>query len=128
MYRRVQDLIDNLHVIIKRLNDQIANQIALGKLIYRNNSGSRDVSKPVLILDSHDVERDIESSLDILESLGIINVTFNSWFSSDFYLPYYEEIEKYIKATVCINDTIAFEKGMISTTTFGKKLLSSIFE
>ncbi len=26
------------------------------------------------------------------------------------------------------NDTIAFEKGMISTTTFGKKLLSSIFE
>ncbi len=114
--------------LLQRLNDQIANQIALGKLIYRNNSGSRDVSKPVLILDSHDVERDIESSLDILESLGIINVTFNSWFSSDFYLPYYEEIEKYLKATVCINDTIAFEKGMISTTTFGKKLLSSIFE
>lgn len=114
--------------LLQRLNDQTSNQIALGKLVYRDDNGTSDVSKPALILDSYIINHDIETSLDILESLGVIEISFDKWFSSNFYLSYYEILEKFFRTSINTKDTVLFKKGMISTTAFGKKLLLSIFE
>lgn len=101
-----------------------------GRLISKQDGGSVILTEPAYYPTNGSIAVHIAETLDILESLGLIKVFFDTWLSRDIYLQKYSEIEGFLKSfnPSYLANNIELEKGYIKLSDFGLSLCSCIFE
>lgn len=107
-----------------------AHNFPCGRLISKQNGGSVILTEPAYYPANGSIAVRIAETLDILESLGLIKVFFDTWLSSDFYIQKYSEIEGFLKSfhPSYLAKNVELEKGYIKLSDFGLSLCSCIFE
>lgn len=101
-----------------------------GRLISKHDDGSVILTEPAYYPTNGSIAVRIAETLDILESLGLIKVFFDTWLSNDIYLQKYSDIEGFLKKLhpSFLADNVELEKGYIKLSDFGRSLCSCIFE
>lgn len=100
-----------------------------GRLISKHDGSSAILTEPAYYPTNGSIAVHIAETLDILESLGLIKVFFDTWPSSDIYLQKYSEIESFLKSfhPSYLANNVELEKGYIKLSDFGLSLCSCIF-
>lgn len=101
-----------------------------GRLISKRDGGSVIITEPAYYPTNGSIAVRIAETLDILESLGLIKVFFDTWLLSDIYFHKYSEIEGFLKNfhPSFLANNVELEKGYIKLSDFGLSLCSCIFE
>lgn len=115
---------------LQKLYFAASHNFPCGRLISKDDGGSVILTEPAYYPTNGPIAVHIAETLDILESLGLIKVFFDTWLSSDIYLQKYSEMEGFLKSfhPSYLANNVELEKGYIKLSDFGLSLCSCIFE
>lgn len=119
--------------ILKKLNSQ-DRQATLGflSLVDTQNKQVSKITPTTLVWNRSDYKLDLEKSLDILTSLGVITINYDRKIPGELYNIQVNQLKEFLVSTYGVNfqlsetQSFSFSYGVISCTDFGKKLLDVI--
>ena len=120
--------------LLKIIYEQRGNQLPLGYLTVRSTKSSdiRIVSGYLCSSDNGNFFSNKDTSIDILNSLGIIELYTDQWLAFDTYMKQYKIMENILKQAVSmtVKDDEKFElnKCYLKLNSFGKSLCHCIFQ
>ena len=119
-------------VLLKHINEQESHVVPFGYFIKKDNVGTSTISKKSIDFFKAGTLVNQDISLDVLDSLGIIEVKHDAWLTNELFKPSYDKLEESIRVEIhnIFNfnaEEIEFTKGYIKVTDFGEALLRCIF-
>lgn len=119
--------------ILKKLNSQ-DRQATLGflSLVDTQNKQVSKITPTTLVWNRLDYKLDLEKSLDILTSLGVITINYDRKIPGELYNIQVNQLKEFLVSTYGVDfqlsetRSFSFSYGVISCTDFGKKLLDVI--
>lgn len=130
----VSQLGSNEANFLKIFYQQLNHQIPFGYLTTKipNSISTKTASHYLLSIDDGTYLANQETSIDILSSLGIIDVHTSSWLSSEYYKSRYQTIEDVLKKdnnySVNKDENLKLNKCYLKFNSFGESLGHCIFE
>lgn len=120
--------------LLKMIYEQDGYHLPLGYLNIANKQSSTTikVSGYLCGTDNGDFLSGEDTAIDIISSLGIIELHTDQWLSSDNYMKRYETIEQILKQTVNLttkkDEEFELKKCYLKLNSFGHSLCHCIFE
>lgn len=117
-------------LLLKYINEQNGHVVPLGYVIKKTENGSSVITKKSVDFLGIGTFIETDTSLDILESLGIIKVWTDAWLTSDIFDGSYNRIETSARSQIpegIAAEETEFSKGYFKVTDFGEALLQCIF-
>lgn len=117
-------------VLLKHINEQEGHVVPFGYFIKKDNVGTSTISKKSIDFLKTGTLINQDISLDVLDSLGIIEVKHDAWLTNELFKPSYDRLEESIRVEIHNKfnaEEIEFTKGCIKVTDFGEALLRCIF-
>lgn len=119
---------------LKVVYQQSNHQVPFGYLTATklDNISTKEISKYLFSIDNGTYLANQEASMDILRSLGIIDVYTDAWLSSDYYKSRYQTIEEVLKQNTNYSankdEKLKLNKCYLKFNSFGESLGHCIFE
>ena len=104
--------------------------VPFGYFIKKDKVGTSTISKKSIDFLKTGTLINQDISLDVLDSLGIIEVKHDAWLTNELFKPSYDRLEESIRVELHNKfnaEEIEFTKGCIKVTDFGEALLRCIF-